>query len=41
MKLFETCVINCALDSLRVTPVDVTSKTKVSKKPPKRSIKRK
>ncbi|MCI45838.1 hypothetical protein A2U01_0067077, partial [Trifolium medium] len=34
-------MINCVLDSLRVKLVVVTSKTKGSKKPPKRSIKRK
>ncbi|MCI02292.1 hypothetical protein A2U01_0023324, partial [Trifolium medium] len=41
MKLFETGVIKCVLDSLRLNPVGGTSKTKGSKKPPKRSIKRK
>ncbi|MCI47358.1 hypothetical protein A2U01_0068599, partial [Trifolium medium] len=41
MKLFETVVINCVLESLRVMPVVVTSKTKDSKKSPKRSIKKK
>ncbi|MCI89092.1 hypothetical protein A2U01_0110380, partial [Trifolium medium] len=41
MKLFETGVINYVLDSLRVKPVVMTSKTKGSKKPPKRLIKRK
>ncbi|MCI64631.1 hypothetical protein A2U01_0085889, partial [Trifolium medium] len=39
MKLFETDMINCMPDSLRLDPVDVTSKTKVSKKPSKRSSK--
>ncbi|MCI73500.1 hypothetical protein A2U01_0094764, partial [Trifolium medium] len=34
MKLFKTGVIKCVLDSLRVNPVGVTSKTKGSKKPP-------
>ncbi|MCI37939.1 hypothetical protein A2U01_0059166, partial [Trifolium medium] len=28
MKFFETGLINCVLDSLRVSPVDVTPKTK-------------
>ncbi|MCI21768.1 hypothetical protein A2U01_0042938, partial [Trifolium medium] len=40
-KFFETGLINCVLDSLRVSPVVVTPKTKASKKSPKRSIKRK
>ncbi|MCI92362.1 hypothetical protein A2U01_0113658, partial [Trifolium medium] len=41
MKLFETGVINRVLDSLRVNPIGVTSKTKGSKKPHRRSIERK
>ncbi|MCI23485.1 hypothetical protein A2U01_0044665 [Trifolium medium] len=41
MKLVETGGINCVLESLRMSPVDVTPKTKGSKKLPKRSIKRK
>ncbi|MCI34990.1 hypothetical protein A2U01_0056211, partial [Trifolium medium] len=41
MKFFETGMINCMTDSLIVDPVGVTSKTKGSKKHPRRSIKRK
>ncbi|MCI08997.1 hypothetical protein A2U01_0030080, partial [Trifolium medium] len=39
MKLFETGLINRLFDSLRVSPVDVTPKTKEPKKTPRRSIK--
>ncbi|MCI60737.1 hypothetical protein A2U01_0081993, partial [Trifolium medium] len=38
MKLFETGIINCMPDSLRVDPVGVTSKTKCFKQPPRRFI---
>ncbi|MCI18639.1 hypothetical protein A2U01_0039794, partial [Trifolium medium] len=41
IKLFETGMLNCMPDSLRVNPVDVTSKKEDFKKPPKRSIKKK
>ncbi|MCI52355.1 hypothetical protein A2U01_0073599, partial [Trifolium medium] len=41
MKLFETDIMNCLPDSLRVNPVHVTSKKEAFKKPPKRSSKKK
>ncbi|MCI59342.1 hypothetical protein A2U01_0080597, partial [Trifolium medium] len=41
MELFEACMTNGVIESLRVDPVGVTSKTKCFKKPPRRSIKRK
>ncbi|MCH90390.1 hypothetical protein A2U01_0011305, partial [Trifolium medium] len=41
MKLFKTGMIKCMPESLRVNPVDVTSKEKGFKESPKRSIKKK
>ncbi|MCI33504.1 hypothetical protein A2U01_0054721, partial [Trifolium medium] len=41
IKILETGVINCVLDSLKVNLVGGTSKTKGSKKSPRRSIERK